>query len=355
MKICTIFTGGTIGSVLDQTGYIGPKKGNPYRLLEFYKEQLLKEKQCAKLEKEGTKTGVQDFELEEIEFETIEPYRILSENLSAEHVLKLVQTIHEVLNDSKVDGIIVTHGTDTLQYGAALLGYVFGNARIPIVLVSSNYVLDDERANGLTNFIYAVEFIKGKYGKGVFVSYCNTGGVPTIHRATRLQPLIPYSDDVASVCDSWYGRFENSHFIRNAEYDVKEGHAAIVDNLDKLRLKDCSGEIAFIHPYVGMTYPKLTENTKVVLHCSYHSGTVCVNGPLRAFMKQANAQGIPVYLTGLLSGVHAYETVQEYETMGICVLPTASEVAQYCKLWLAVSNGLDVKQLMACSVAEDFI
>ena len=31
---------------------------------------------------------------------------------------------------------------------------------------------------------YAVKFIEGKYGTGVYVSYCNTGGEPVIHRGT---------------------------------------------------------------------------------------------------------------------------------------------------------------------------
>jgi len=333
MKICTIFTGGTIGSILDESGYIGPKEGTPYRLLDLY------QKQCKV----------------DVEFETLEPYRILSENLSSKHIEILIKTVQKVLTEKTIDGIIITHGTDTLQYGAALLGYVFGHVDIPIVLVSSNYVLDDKRANGLINFHYAVEFIKGQHGKGVFVSYCNTDAFPTIHRATRLQPLIPYSDYVASVQDSWYGRYENGHYIANPEYYIKEGQASFNCSAKDLQLNDCSKEITFIHPYVGMNYPKLTNDTKAVLHGSYHSGTVCVEGPLKDFMSEAKSKNIPVFLTGLLAGEHAYETVREYEALGIKVLHTASEVAQYCKLWLALSNHMDVEKIMNMSVAEDWI
>lgn len=333
MKICTVFTGGTIGSVIDETGYIGPKEGTPYRLLEMYQKQY------------GT----------DVEFETLEPYRILSENLSSKYIQMLMETVRKVLSEKVVDGIIITHGTDTLQYGSALLGYVFDNADIPIVIVSSNYVLSDKRANGLINFRYAVKFIKEKRGKGVFVSYCNNGEIPTLHRATRLQPLIPYSDYVASVQDAWYGRYENGHYIANEEYHIKEGQAAIRNNAEGLQLSECSEEIAFIHPYVGMAYPELSDKTKVVLHSSYHSGTVGVHGPLQDFMVQALGRGIPVYLTGFLTGPNAYETVKEYENMGIKVLPTSSEVAQYCKLWLALSNGLDVETIMNMSVAQDWI
>ncbi len=332
MKICVIFTGGTIGSVLDESGYIGPKEGTTFRVLQMYQDQY----------------G------DDIEFEVVEPYRVLSENLSAKHLMCLFETVRSVLRKN-VDGVIVTHGTDTLQYGAAMLGYVFGASKVPIVLVSSNYVLDDERANGLTNFYHGVEFIKRNCGRGVFVSYCNEGESPMIHRATRLQPLVPYSDYVASVCDCWYGKFENGHYISNPEYDVKDGQVALFAEEEQVCLTETASQILFIRPYVGMPYPTVKENVQVVLHSSYHSGTICVGENLERFMGQMQERKIPVYLTGLLTGEHAYETVKEYKQMGMIPLQTSGEVAQYCKLWLALSNGLDVWEVMGKPVAEDWI
>ncbi len=333
MKICVMFTGGTIGSVLDETGYIGPKEGTTFRVLQLYQEK---------------------FETE-VEFETVEPYRILSENLGAETIIKLVKSVRDVLEQDKWDGIVITHGTDTLQYGAAMLGYLFGDAGIPIVMVSSNYVLEDERANGLVNFQYAVEYIKLQKGKGVFVSYCNKGEYPTIHRGTRLQPLIPYSDYVASVKDSWYGRFENGNYISNSAYAVKEGQESLLEDVQEVCLSEISDAVLFLHPYVGMQYPHLTDKVKAVLHGSYHSGTISVGEELQGFLKKTKEREIPVYLTGLLQEEKAYETVREYKKLGILPLHTSSEVAQYCKLWLAVSNGLDIKEVMSRSVAEDWI
>jgi len=333
MKVGVIFTGGTIGSTVDEMGYIGPKGDTPFRVLAMYREQ---------------------FETD-VEFEVLSPYTILSENLAADHIVTLAQTVNAMLQREDMQGVIVTHGTDTLQYGSAMMGYLFGNAQIPIVVVSSNYVLDDIRANGLINFRYAVDFIKGQYGTGVFVSYCNQGELPTIHRATRLQPLIPYSDYVGSVRNMWYGRFENGHYISNTEYHVKDGRAAILENVEAVRLTAHTSEIMFLHPYVGMEYPEIKEGTKVVLHGSYHSGTICVTDGLTHFMEDAMQRNVPVFLTGLLSGEKAYETVKEYICKGLEPLHTSSEVAQYCKLWLALSNGLDVKEVMGCSIAEDWI
>ncbi len=333
MKVCVIFTGGTIGSVIDESGYIGPREGTPYRLLEMYQERYDTD----------------------VCFDMLEPYRILSENLDGNHLEQLFARVKEVIRRDDLDGVIVTHGTDTLQFGAAMLGYVFGTSDIPIVLVSSNYVLGDERANGLLNFHYALEFIRGGYGTGVFVSYTNKGELPMIHRATRLQPAVPLSDYVSSVMDTWYGKFENGHFIKNPEYHVMSGQEALFDKEQVVKLTNMSESIMHVKPYVGMRYPSLREDVQAVLHGSYHSGTIAVTEEFEKFVKVTEERKVPIYLTGLLSGADAYETVEVYEKMGVRALHTSAEVAQYCKLWLALSNGLDINEIMGKSVAEDWV
>ena len=148
MNILVIFTGGTIGSAVSD-GWISPSDDMKYLLLEKYRE----------------KTG------DDIEFDTLNPYTILSENLTAEYLNMLTDCVKK--NISLYDGIIVAHGSDTLQYTAAALSLVLGNDIVPVMLVSSNYPLEDERANGTDNFIAATEFITAKAGKGVFISYKN--------------------------------------------------------------------------------------------------------------------------------------------------------------------------------------
>jgi len=78
-------------------------------------------------------------------------------------------TAIEAQHPEHYDGIIITHGTDTLAYTAAALSFYFNAIKIPILLVSSDYPLDDSKANGLDNFMCAVEFIRQKCGQ-VFLS-----------------------------------------------------------------------------------------------------------------------------------------------------------------------------------------
>lgn len=333
MKIDVVFTGGTIGSRIDERGFLSTREEAPYQLIEAYEKRFA--------------TGIC--------FETEEPYCTLSENLRAQHIEKLVSVLQQRLRKRDVDGIIVTHGTDTLAYTAAMLGYLLGDSPVPIVLVSSNYVLTDPRANGISNFAYAVEFIRQQGGNGVFVSYRNTGDVPRIHRGTRLQPPIPYSDAVDSVLHSFYGSFEGECYRANPLYRAVPGQASIPIPEGGFRLQERSDAIVRVVPYVGMRYPVLPDACRVVLMESFHSGTICVDAELERFVKQAGMRGIPLYLTGLNTQEHAYETVDVYRGYGILPLPMGSSIAQYCKMWICTSNGLDLQWILQHAFAEDIV
>ena len=197
MRILVVFTGGTIGSTKTD-GVISPDKSNSYLLLDLYEK----------------------FD-RSVDFVCVEPYTILSENLSGENLCLLYDCI--TANDfEKYDGVIVTHGTDTLQYTSAFLSYLFGLCKIPIVLVSANYPLADKRSNGFYNFRAAVDFVRAKLGKGVFVAYKNYGENPKIHLASRIIAHNAYDDKIQSVFNEFCGEIINGTFTKNILYGEKE-------------------------------------------------------------------------------------------------------------------------------------
>lgn len=331
MKITVIFTGGTIGSSIGADGYIAPGAKQPYRLLEKYRENC---------RADG---------MDEVEFFVEEPYRILSENMNAGYVNRLADCVRKVMARNDSEGIIITHGTDTLQYTAALLSYVFETDCVPVLLVSSDFPLEDARANGMANFMRAVEFIKCREGRGVFVSYRNDRNEEAdIYRGTRLLMHQPYSARLYPLDGvSFHGKV---CYNREASMDRMERPDG-----QELRLTEDAGNILWIRPCVGMTYPQAGPQVRAVLHDSYHSGTIAVNAGLEEFAGRMEQAGIPVYLTGASSGEAEYETVRMYEQYGIRVLPKMSLIAAYCKLWLALSNDLDVNSIMNTCIAEDII
>ena len=122
MKILFIFTGGTIGSTCHEN-VISPDSSKSHKLIQEY----------------DTRFGI-DFE-----FSVLEPYVELSENNTGEHIKKLCLCVTNNINKN-YDGIIVTHGTDTIQYSAATLGYALSSNSIPVCIVSANRPIDDKKS-----------------------------------------------------------------------------------------------------------------------------------------------------------------------------------------------------------------
>lgn len=302
MKILVIFTGGTIGSAISQ-GRISPFAQCSKELIARYTES----------------------HADNVVFETKEPYRILSENLSAETLNLLTQTVCDSA-DSGYDGIIVIHGTDTLQYSAAALSYSLGNECIPVVLVSSNYPLNDERANGNANFEAAVEFIKNRCGKGVYVAYRNSDSVVYFHRGLSLIAHGEADDNLMSYKNKYYARLTDNGI---AVCDTEKEKIAPLGAL-KLAEKSCILAVTAC-PADSFCYD--ISGCKAVIMRPYHSGTLnTASGQLADFCQKASENNVPVYVVNAVEGV-TYESSAEYEKFGIIPLYNTTFAAAYIKLW----------------------
>ncbi len=165
-KVLMVFTGGTIGSRVI-SGEIQVQQSRVYTLIDDYEKKH---------------PGV-------IETDILEPYLILSENSRPVYWTGLLQALNRV-DFNAYDGVIVTHGSDTLPYTAALLGFCFHWIPIPMLLVSSNYALGEPESNGTANFEAAVDFIREDKYAGVFVIYKNEEE-PLVFIPTTLEEADP--------------------------------------------------------------------------------------------------------------------------------------------------------------------
>ncbi|MGN0435726.1 MAG: asparaginase domain-containing protein [Wujia sp.] len=324
MKILVIFTGGTIGSTV-KDGYIGTDRCWKYKLLNGYSGDA------------------------SVHFDTIEPYTILSENLDGEYLNKLILTIKHSLD--KYDGIIITHGTDTLQYTAAGLSLLFSSISIPVVLVSSNYILEDSRANGYVNFHSAVTFIKQANTPGIFISYNNCEDNTYIHNGLLAMPHSPYDDKIVSCENNFYGFVRDNLYHQNkafnpepidsimSKFSMLSANSGAIKNMIH---KDAEGAylshhapVLYIKACPGQVYPVPPEHIKSVLIETYHSGTLCTEDKaLSQFMELCRDKKISVFLTGVEDRI-TYESTKLYKELGVNILPKASPIAMYMLLWIA--------------------
>ncbi|MCQ8115997.1 asparaginase [Methylomonas rosea] len=315
-NILLVFTGGTIGSQL--SGDTMNTDGNAgFKLLQRFTEQ--------------------DPKPDSVNFKTLQPLQILSENLHPSHWPQIIAAI-EGEDLGQFDGIIVTHGTDSLAFSAAALSLYFNGLSIPLLLVSSDLPLDNPQANGVANFLCAVEFIRQLDLAGVFVPYRNPGQVMQIHLGARLSSCLPLSSDFISVQSQAWMRLENGQFQSLQNLAPSE--------LSSIALKpDFSKRILLIRPYPGLDYSTYNlDAVDAVLHDLYHSGTACASSAageqysLVEFVKRCAGRGIKIYLAPALYSESAYASTRELLDCGAEMIWNTSLEAAYAKLLLAYGN-----------------
>lgn len=101
--------------------------------------------------------------------------QIASENMTNEIWLKLAKRVNELLASDDVDGIVITHGTDTIEETAYFLDLVVKSDK-PVVIVGSMRPPTALSADGPINLYNAVVLAGSKeaIGKGVLVCLNDT-------------------------------------------------------------------------------------------------------------------------------------------------------------------------------------
>lgn len=330
-NILVVFTGGTIGSVA-AGGTINTSESTSFKLIRLFQQHY----ECR----------------QQIHFDTIQPLQILSENLAPPAWKTLIAAIEAARLD-QYDGIIITHGTDTLAYTACALSFYFNAIKIPMLLVSSDYPLDHPKANGVENFICAVEFILQIKKPGVFVPYRNQQQTTQLHQGTRLACSLQLSGDFFSVQSKSYMQFENRQF------SLLNPPANQAPSQNTPLKADFSEHILMIKPYPGLDYTRFNlNNVDAVLHDLYHSGTACAsrqwgeNYALVEFIQCCEKQGIAVYLAPAIKSANAYQSTRILMEQGAKMIWNMSIEAAYVKLLLAYGNFND-KRAIFDFIAED--
>ena len=98
-------------------------------------------------------------------------FQIASESFTNEHLLTLGKRVAQLLKQSDVDGVVVTHGTDTLEETAYFLNLVIHSDK-PVVVVGSMRPGTAMSADGMLNLFNAVNVAASQdaHGKGVLVT-----------------------------------------------------------------------------------------------------------------------------------------------------------------------------------------
>ncbi|HET6457432.1 MAG TPA: Glu-tRNA(Gln) amidotransferase subunit GatD [Nitrosopumilaceae archaeon] len=168
-----------------------------------------------------------------------------SENLLPEHWKKIAEKINTHVK-SEYKGIIIAHGTDTMQYTAAALSFSLSGIPIPIALVGSQRSSDRPSSDAALNLISAVRFLVE----------CNTGGIYVMmHNSSS-------DDDVAC---HWGTRVRKNHTSKRNAFQTIGNTPAFIVKKDKIEKNPQFNVIK--KDYV----PKINFDTRVAL-VKYYPG-----------------------------------------------------------------------------------
>ncbi|ASJ15727.1 L-asparaginase 1 [Thermococcus chitonophagus] len=142
MRFLMIGMGGTIASVRGSEGY----------------ESALSAEEILKIS--GIKT---DHEIEFLDLMNID-----STLIQPSDWVKLAEEVYKRAGD--FDGILITHGTDTLAYTASMLSFMVRGVNLPIVLTGSMVPLMEKNSDAPFNLLTALKFLESRI-PGIFVAF----------------------------------------------------------------------------------------------------------------------------------------------------------------------------------------
>ena len=178
-------------------------------------------------------------------------FNILSENMTPEHWEKIVEEVARRI-EAGYEGVVVTHGTDTMAYTAAALSFAFRGLPVPVVLVGAQRSSDRPSSDAAFNLHAAVlTAAKAPFAEVVVVMHGETGDTYALaHRGVKVRKMHTSRRDA----------FQSINALPLAKIWPQEGRIEIIDNsfrrrgVEELRVENgFEKRVARVKYYPGMS------------------------------------------------------------------------------------------------------
>lgn len=154
-----------------------------------------------------------------------------SPNINNEILLKLGKRVNELLASDDVDGIVITHGTDTLEETAYFLNLVVKSDK-PVVVVGAMRPATAISADGPFNLYNAVKIASSKEAKGKGVMMALNDRIGSARHVTKTNTTMPdtfqsaeqgYLGAIAGGELYFYNEIMRKH-TKNTVFDISNIH-----------------------------------------------------------------------------------------------------------------------------------
>ncbi len=222
-----------------------------------------------------------------------------SQDMNEEVWFKLAQRVQELLNDSRIQGVVITHGTDTLEESAYFLNLVLHSTK-PVVLVGAMRNATSLSADGALNLYNAVSVAinEKSANKGVLVvmddNIFSAREVVKTHTTHTSTFKAPNSGAIGSV---YYGKVRYymqplRKYTINSEFSIVE-------------LNPPLPKVDIIYTHVGMTpdlfQASIKSHAKGIVIAGVGNGNVSA-GLLKAMQEASQMEVLIVRSSRVGSG-----------------------------------------------------
>ncbi|MCR5400233.1 MAG: asparaginase domain-containing protein [Treponema sp.] len=261
----------------------------------------------------------------------------LSEELEPSNWALLIQEVQNRINAGTANGIVITHGTYTLSYTAALLFWLFSDSGVPIVLTASSSLPSDSY-EAEENLDLALK-TAAKEKNGVYVAF---GG-------KILSPLNLHFDKPGSFLN-W--NLEKPIFTESGPIASQfAGIGELDKNVLSQLLVEASGQMFMFRLYPGLRsdlFKNLLLYTKVKAVFAELYGLGSGN------MKNSDFSLKPLLLLGNKKGVKFYCTSQQKMSLDFSQYVTAHDVWREGAVPMGyLTTESAVSLYFACAIVSD--
>ena len=262
-KILVVFTGGTFSMMIDEkTGGAVPRYSGKELLGMIPEVKSLAKIECFDF---GKYPGP---------------------HVTPELMLDLSKKINAKLKSDKFDGVIVTHGTDTLEETAYFLDLTI-KTEIPIVVIGSMKNSSEPDWDGPKNLIDALHICLNENSNNLGVLVCLNGEINAASEVTKI-----YSDSVESFKSLDFGTLG---FVQKGRVIFNR----LPRHLETIQTKKINTNVDLLTVYAGMDekFFKFSADSGVDGIVVEALGVGNVPPPAFEGIKYAVEKGIPVILT----------------------------------------------------------
>lgn len=233
-----------------------------------------------------------------------------SSNIRPGDWVRLAKKINSVLASS--DGIVVTHGTDTMAFTTSVMSFFFSNPGKPIIFTGSQRPLSDPSSDAARNLTYAVQLAAGDKYSEVCLFFDSW-----LFRGNRVKKISIPS----------FRAFESPNFPPLATVGSTIQHSQVIPPPGGPYRFDprLETQILSLPLFPGLNlefiYPIISKGVKALILQAFGPGDIPLGqGSVEFLIKKLTAEGIPTIICSqaIYGGVDLslYETGRAAEQAG---------------------------------------